>query len=414
MEAGRRVGSAWLPAVIAVVLLVGTAHALGQEVPCPDCCFEDVVVTGAGAWWANARYEYREGYLSEGRPYFQFEQHTSGTGWTSIYAALYYVGHSIHSVYPSWVTRGWTLYASLHTSEGIWIVKYNTSSGARTVPATGWGVEETWWTTPGACPFDALPIPRVLGGEACSGDLVPAATTGFLDRAWPDGEQRLMVGEMEVLAGYQVGEVITGCCSFTREVSCLTLTCYTVTIGEMWDIRNPVDTQVVQAGDDGRFCFRIETVGWAPGYYDIRMGSPGHDAQSIRVQVVSPARERLVSTVAPLPAGAAGFLDRGWPGGEEPPLVGEMEVSASYQIGEPITGCCRALSLVLAWYAVTIGEEYDAREAIDSRVVRAGSDGRFCFRIETADWTPGCYDIQLSAPGEGCEWIRVEVVAPAE
>ena len=83
-----------------------------------------------------------------------------------------------------------------------------------------------------------------------------------------------------------------------------------------------------------------------------------------------------------LPAAAAGFLDRGLPDDKEPVVVGELPVAAIYEAGELISGCCQPVDaggapadtefLTLSWYAVTIGEEYDVREAIDSKIVRAG------------------------------------------
>jgi len=125
-----------------------------------------------------------------------------------------------------------------------------------------------------------------------------------------------------------------------------------------------------------------------------------------------------------LPAGLAGFLDRGRPEGEEPPVVGELVVSATYEVGELISGCCSLVDssgapvdvsyLTLSWYAVTIGDDFfDVREPIDSRLVYE-EDGAFCFSIPTAEFAPGYYDIRLGAPFVDYQWIRVEVVAPAE
>jgi len=132
-----------------------------------------------------------------------------------------------------------------------------------------------------------------------------------------------------------------------------------------------------------------------------------------------PIREPTLDLV---PTGDAGFLDRGFPEGKEPPVVGEMEVSASYAAGELIGVCCRPVNpdgtpadvpyLTLTWYAVTIGEEYDSRKPIDSTIVRPGPDGAFCFQIDTAGWTRGYYDLRLGIPLESVQWIRVEVTPP--
>jgi len=125
-----------------------------------------------------------------------------------------------------------------------------------------------------------------------------------------------------------------------------------------------------------------------------------------------------------VPNGAEGFLDRGWPEGEEAPVVGELILCARYEIGELVLGCCCTVDsaglvldsgyLAVSWYAVTIGEVHDLREALDSRVVRPRSDGFFCFGIDTTGWACGYYDIRLGIPGEDSEWIRVEVVPPPE
>lgn len=126
-----------------------------------------------------------------------------------------------------------------------------------------------------------------------------------------------------------------------------------------------------------------------------------------------------------VPAGATGFLDRGWPEGEEPPEIGELVLSATYEIGEPITGCCAVEDgtgnplevpyVILAWYSVAIGEDFDARTALDVQSLRVDSlTGAYCFAIPTAELAPGYYDIRLGIPFGDYQWIRVEVVAPTE
>jgi hypothetical protein len=123
------------------------------------------------------------------------------------------------------------------------------------------------------------------------------------------------------------------------------------------------------------------------------------------------------------PAGAGEILDRGWPEGEEPPRIGELVVSATYEVGELITGCCAVVdskgnpgnvsSINVVWYAVTIGDDFDTREVIEARLLREDS-GEFCFVISTEGLDPGYYDIRLGVPFLGMQWLRVEVVAPAE
>jgi len=104
--------------------------------------------------------------------------------------------------------------------------------------------------------------------------------------------------------------------------------------------------------------------------------------------------------------------------------VGELIISAIYTLGEEISGCCAVEDaegnpadvsyVTMTWYAVTIGDDFfDVREPIDSRLLYE-EDGKFCFGIATTGWSPGYYDIRLGVPFEDEQWIRVEVVSPAE
>jgi len=129
--------------------------------------------------------------------------------------------------------------------------------------------------------------------------------------------------------------------------------------------------------------------------------------------------------------GVAGFLDRGWPeaaggggGLEEPPRVGELLVSSVYEVGEVITGCVSVTNGIgepitdayfpLAFYTVTVGEEFDVREAIHAELVRCLDPGSYCFDLETDELDPGYYDIRLGLPDGRVEWIRVELIAALE
>ena len=122
--------------------------------------------------------------------------------------------------------------------------------------------------------------------------------------------------------------------------------------------------------------------------------------------------------------GAAGFLDRGWPeaaggggGLDEPPTVGELLVSSVYEVGEVITGCVSVTNGVgapitdayfpLAFYAVTVGEEFDVREALHAELVRCMDPGSYCFDLETHELDPGYYDIRLDVPFTDTVWTRV-------
>jgi len=280
MESDRRVGVVGVAVMLVALLLVGAVPALGQVEweECPDCCFEDVVVSGAGAWWANARYEYgefEEGRLLNGRPLFYFLEIN---GDLSREGLVYYFsnGWNIEAMILNTVTLDW--YCN---------VEYCNPSDALTPPSTGWVLNMIDALDCGS--IDGQPAPTLSGGEPCrTGDLTPAGTVGFLDRGWVEGEEPPVVGEMTVSAVYGIGELVTGCCTATGDVSYLTLTWYAVTIGDDYDVREPIDSKVVRAGSDGCFCFTIETTGWAPGYYDLRLGIPGEGCEWIRVEVVPP------------------------------------------------------------------------------------------------------------------------------
>jgi len=130
------------------------------------------------------------------------------------------------------------------------------------------------------------------------------------------------------------------------------------------------------------------------------------------------------------PCGAAGYLDRGWEeaaggggGLDEPPMVGELPLCTQYEVGEIITGCVRVTDglgnpvedayFPLSFYAVTVGDAYDTRVALEAELLRCTGDlGSYCFDIETDGLDPGCYDIRLGLPDGTVQWLRVELVAP--
>ena len=100
--------------------------------------------------------------------------------------------------------------------------------------------------------------------------------------------------------------------------------------------------------------------------------------------------------------------------------MGELPVSAVYEVGEVVTGACNAADatgapadvspLTLTWYAVTPTEAFDAREPIDSRLLRADGDGVYRFAVETAGLAPGFYDLRIGSPAADARWIRVELL----
>lgn len=149
---------------------------------------------------------------------------------------------------------------------------------------------------------------NVCGTDTCSftvtvlpPELVPAGLVGFLNRGWEDAaggggglSEPPEVGELLVLTQYEIGEPISGCCAVLDgagnpiDLPYVTMTWYAVTIGDdFFDVREPIDARLLYE-EDGRFCFEIKTVDWAPGYYDIRLGAPFMDFVFIRVEVIAP------------------------------------------------------------------------------------------------------------------------------
>ncbi|UCF09628.1 MAG: hypothetical protein JSW65_06095, partial [Candidatus Bipolaricaulota bacterium] len=118
-----------------------------------------------------------------------------------------------------------------------------------------------------------------------------------------------------------------------------------------------------------------------------------------------------------------GFLDRGWPEGEEPYIVGELELLAQYVVGEPITGCFTICDedgvpldepVIFTFYYVSeIGEDFDVRVPLDAGFVPYDHvTEQFCFGFETEELTPGYYDIRLGFVDDTVIWLRVEVLPP--
>jgi len=170
------------------------------------------------------------------------------------------------------------------------------------------------------------------------------------------------------------------------------------------------------------------------GYYDLLFGpsSSGHgtslyvsDEDSILEIAGFAGEARRVVRYALLPAALAGFLQRGFvlPPGEEAPRIGELALSAVYEIGEVIRGACRlcddtgapidARYLTLTLYGVTVGEAFDVRVPLETKVVRCDPEtGSFCFEFETDDLVPGLYDVRIGYPHGAVAWLRVQLVAP--
>ena len=125
------------------------------------------------------------------------------------------------------------------------------------------------------------------------------------------------------------------------------------------------------------------------------------------------------------PIGACGFLDRGFPEGVEPPLVGELAVSAEYEVGELITGGCSVCTvtgdpitvpILFAFYRVEeVTDDYDVRTPLDAHFLYYdAAAGGYRFTVETAGLSPDHnYDIRLGFPDNQVIWLRVRLVPAA-
>jgi hypothetical protein len=113
--------------------------------------------------------------------------------------------------------------------------------------------------------------------------VAPCGEAGFLDRGRAEGEEIPIVGELPVLAVYELGEEIHGCCTLRDPHGVaitdehINLTTYGVAIGDgFFDSRIPLDAQLLSCPFDApTYCFVIDTSTLEPGYLDIRLGLPG-------------------------------------------------------------------------------------------------------------------------------------------
>jgi len=266
----------WGLLLVVLSCVVVTLSGIGDEL-----CYNDVIIHGSGAWWANGCVEFSE--MDDGRPVFR-----------SFTSSGNFPGECLLELTVAFDGR-WLLAADLECPYSRCWALYGNDSPAVTPPPTGWYLLASFGYGGGGCEF--LPAPTLSGGGPCvsEGTLVPAGLAGFLDRGWPEGAVPPVAGELVVSAAYEAGELAMGCCAVVDEnehlveVAYVTITWYAVTIGEgFFDAREPLDARLLYEAD-GRFCFTVPTDGFEPGYYDIRLGVPFMDEQWIRVQVMAPS-----------------------------------------------------------------------------------------------------------------------------
>jgi len=147
------------------------------------------------------------------------------------------------------------------------------------------------------------------------------------------------------------------------------------------------------------------------------------------IDTVNPAP----GTVHPLliaPIGSTGggaFLDRclDLEEGEEPPMIGLRPLAATYEVGEAVTGACSILNLArnVVWgsyvhvfiYAVDIEVRPEALSLLDHWVVRYDRDrDGYSYSWDTAEYSPGYYDVYLSFRDGSGHTCRIQLSEPVE
>ena len=144
----------WVAFVVGALLLVPSIGAFSQ-------CYNDVLVSAPGTWWADLALPFDS--MVEGHPWFRI---SSG----GIYASV---------IWRDWVCSGaggWWLSLYYNQPDGC-TANYTNPSHAITPPTTGW---DLWYTSGSQCgSFTGLPLPSVSGGT-------PGDTTAPVLTAPPD------------------------------------------------------------------------------------------------------------------------------------------------------------------------------------------------------------------------------------
>jgi len=255
----RRIGVAITLATITLCLVALPAFALG--------CYEDVTVTGAGSSQLNRWFAFENMFF--GKPAY-----TIGTQ----YAIYWFHPHL------RWV---------IEDDHGV--LYYANDADTPTPPRTGWYVVS-----------GGLPAPTLFGGEKCVDPTPPLAIviTGvggggdsFLDLplVLGEGEDPPMVGLLPLCGVFEVGETITGGCAICDvdgspvRTSYIHVYLYAVDLSTVPETLALLDHWTVHHDKaTGQYRFEVETDGWKPGYYDIRLSFADGSAQELRIEIIAP------------------------------------------------------------------------------------------------------------------------------
>ena len=130
--------------------------------------------------------------------------------------------------------------------------------------------------------------------------VVPAGASGFLDRGLPEEEGVVLIGNLELVAIYEIGEQISGACSLVRPSGEVVTGSYVIVGFYQVDVSLEPEKGLLLTSwnaifDHETLCFRFEfdTSEMLPGVYDLRLGFQDGSVAWIRIQLAEPL------TVAP-------------------------------------------------------------------------------------------------------------------
>jgi len=128
--------------------------------------------------------------------------------------------------------------------------------------------------------------------------VVPAGEFGFLDRGLPEEDGIILIGNLELAAIYEIGEVIAGACSLVRPSGEVQAGSYIIIGFYQVDVSLDPEKGLLLATWNASFdhetlCFHFDfdTTDLVPGIYDFRLGFEDGSVIWIRVKLVEPPEE---------------------------------------------------------------------------------------------------------------------------
>lgn len=131
--------------------------------------------------------------------------------------------------------------------------------------------------------------------------VVPEGESGFLDRALPEEDGVVLIGNLELAAIYEIGELISGACSLVRPSGEALTGSYVIIGFYRVDVSLDPEKGLLLATWNATFdhetdCFRFEfdTTEITPGIHDLRLGFQDGTVIWIRVELIDPPEEAPV------------------------------------------------------------------------------------------------------------------------